>query len=243
MNKEILVIIPARGGSKGLPHKNILFLEGKPLIGRTIEKALSLAKLSRVIVSTEDKQIAEISKKFGAEVPFMRPQELAKDSSLIYDVVLDLLRTLKKTENYYPDIVVLLQAVSPFVKTEQINSAINKLIKEEVDVVYSVCESDYPPFWIQTLENEKPGMLFKNVNIKKRQDAQKTYRPTGAFYVVKTKTLLDRKDNLPMFVPKKDEETRVIITDELTATDIDTELDFLWAKFLSQNLIKWQKYT
>jgi len=236
--KEILAIIPARGYSKGLPNKNILFLGDKPLIAHTIGKAMSSNKISRVIVSTEDSKIAEIAKKFGAEIPFMRPLELAQDDSPIYDVVLDTLKKLKEKENYEPDILVFLQSVSPFVTTKQIDSAIQKLIETDADVVYSICEFPYPLLWMQTLDGDKPKMIFNNVKIKRRQDAPKSYKPTGAFYIVKTKTFLNRKDNLPMFVPKIGEDTRTIVTDEITATDIDTKIDFLWTTFLLNSHFK-----
>jgi len=116
-----VAIIPARGGSKGIPRKNIKELCEKPLITYIIETALRVEELDRVIVSTEDKEIAEVAKKCGAEVPFMRPEELARDETPTLPVLQHAVKYLEEKENYKPDIVVLLYATSPLLKHERVS--------------------------------------------------------------------------------------------------------------------------
>ena len=122
--KNILGLIPARGGSKGLPRKNIIPLLGKPLIAWTIEQALASKYLDRVVVSTDDNEIAEISKKYGAEVPFIRPKELAEDNAKGIDVVLHAIDWLKENDKQKQyDLIMLIQPVSPLSAKEGINKA------------------------------------------------------------------------------------------------------------------------
>ena len=150
--KNILGLIPARGGSKGLPRKNIKPLLGKPLIAWTIEQALASRYLDRVVVSTDNKEIAEISKKYGAEVPFMRPKELAEDNAKGIDVVLhaiDWLKENNKRKQY--DLMMLLQPTSPLRATEDIDKAIETLFLKEAKAIVSVCEVAHHPLWANTL--------------------------------------------------------------------------------------------
>ena len=129
-NKTILGIIPARGGSKGLPGKNILDIAGKPLIVWTIERAINSKYLDRVIVSTDDSEIAEISKKYGAEVPFTRPEELAEDTTPMMDVIFHALDFFK-SKNMAFDYIALFEPTSPLRKINDIDNAIKQLIDNE----------------------------------------------------------------------------------------------------------------
>jgi len=135
-DKKILALIPARGGSKGLPRKNIKPLLGKPLIAWTIEQSLASKYLDKVVVSTEDKEIAEISKKYGAEVPFIRPKELAKDDTPSIDVVLHAIDFLEKKELF--NIIVLLQPTSPLRTISDIDNSIEFLFSKNAQAIISV---------------------------------------------------------------------------------------------------------
>ncbi len=146
---KILGLIPARGGSKGVPRKNIKLLGDKPLIQYTIEKALACTSLTDVIVSTEDPEIATISRNLGAQVPFLRPAGLAEDSTPSIDVVIDVLLQLKRSHINY-DAVCLLQPTSPFRAQEEIEECISKFILTEADSLISVKEvpHQYNPHWV-----------------------------------------------------------------------------------------------
>ncbi|MEM2619603.1 MAG: acylneuraminate cytidylyltransferase family protein, partial [Candidatus Hadarchaeales archaeon] len=136
-----LGIIPARADSKGVPGKNIRSLGGKPLIAYTIEAALK-SDIDRVIVSTEDERIAKVAIEHGAEVPFLRPKELAADDTPSISVLIHALKQLAEKEGYRPDVVAFLQPTSPFRTQEHINAGLELLSKSEVDSVVGVCEVD-----------------------------------------------------------------------------------------------------
>ena len=144
--KSVLVIIPARGGSKGVPKKNIKSLNGKPVISYTIEEAKKSKYIDRIVVSTDNKDIAEVSKNYGAEVPFLRPSELAKDDTPGIDPIIHCINWLKENEKYLPDYVCLLQCTSPFRRVQQIDEALERLIYENFDSLVSICESEVTPY-------------------------------------------------------------------------------------------------
>ena len=211
-----VAIIPARGGSKGLPRKNIKKLLGKPLIAYTIEAAKKAKSLDRIFVSTEDKEIAKIAKKYGAEV-IERPVELAADDTPTYKV---LQHAVKEIEN--ADIVVTLQPTSPIRDAKDIDKAIE--ILKDSDSVVGVCEIEYHPYWTKKIEN---GFLVPFVQSDKeyfrRQDMPKAYRINGAIYVTKKHVLMHENS---VFGKK----ASPLVMDELHSIDIDTELDFLAAE-------------
>ena len=136
---EILGFIPARGGSERLPGKNIRPLRGKPLVAYTIDAAAG-SHVTRVVVSTDSEDVAAVSREFGAEVPFLRPKHLATSSAVIEDAIFDMLDGLKRSENYSPDVIVLLQPTSPLRSSEHINQAIQLLVSEKAESVVSVSE-------------------------------------------------------------------------------------------------------
>jgi N-acylneuraminate cytidylyltransferase len=144
---EVLAVIPARGGSKSIPRKNVLPLAGHPLIAYSIAAGLASESVDRVIVSTDDIQITEIARQYGAEVPFIRPTELAADDTPDLPVFIQALETLDQSEGYRPDLVVQLRPTSPFRSVWQIDQAVYRLLEHpEADSVRTVCEPFQNPF-------------------------------------------------------------------------------------------------
>ncbi|MBW6409468.1 acylneuraminate cytidylyltransferase family protein [Clostridium weizhouense] len=226
MNKEILAIIPARGGSKGLYRKNLRKLKGIHLIGYTIKSALKSKYIKRVVVSTEDKEIAEISKIYGAEIPCLRPNELAGDSSPTVESILQMIDYLEKEQEYYSDYVLLLQCTSPLRNTKHIDEAIEKLLKSNFDGIASICEAEVNPYWTNIFKGEKLEYFLKEgERITRRQDLPKVYRYNGAIFLIKTEILKKEKtfevENLTGY-----------IMDRESSIDIDTEMDFKIAEII-----------
>lgn len=224
-NKSILAIIPARGGSKGVPRKNIKDLNGKPLIAYTIEEALKCKYIDKVIVSTEDEEIAEISEKFGAEVPFLRPKELSKDDTPTIDTIIHCINWLRKNIKYIPDYVCLLQCTSPLRKEEDIQGAIKKMVEKKADSVISLCESEQTPYWMKVIVDGKlKYFLDEGRKYERRQDVLKTYITNGAIYIIKTQILLEKRTWYTEY-------TVPYIMDRISSIDIDTLDDFELAEF------------
>lgn len=202
MSNNILVLIPARGGSKSIPRKNIKNLCGKPLIAWSIEAALKNNLVSRVVVSTDDKEIINIAKKYGAEIPFVRPSHLALDTSTTLEVVKHAVNWFKENENIKYDIVVLLEPTSPARMHFHIDEAIKVFLNEEYDSVVSISRvpSHYNPYWQFTLGKKNKLNCFVEGNIKdiitRRQDLPDTYTRNGAIYVLKSKNFLNNKPSL-----------------------------------------------
>ena len=222
MNKTFLAIIPARGGSKRLPRKNILDLCGKPLISWSIEAALKSKYISKVVVSSDDEEILNISSNFGADI-IKRPYELANDTATTFDTVK---HTIDNFENY--DYIVLLQPTSPLRNVKHIDEAIELLEEKQADAIVSVCEMDHSPLWSNTLpkDGNMNNFLRDEVLNKRSQDLEKYYRVNGAVYICKTDKLLENKsfflkDNIFAY-----------IMDKKNSIDIDEEIDFEIAKVL-----------
>jgi CMP-N-acetylneuraminic acid synthetase len=187
-NKKVLAIIPARGGSKRLPGKNIKNLLGKPLIAWTIEQAKKSKYIDKLIVSTDDKEIAEISKKYGAEVPFLRPKELAKDDSPTADAVFHTLAWFKSKGDQY-DVLVLLEPTSPLRKNEDVDKAIELFFKnyDKADSLVSVGKIQLEnPFLAKKIENGyvKPLIKTNECGFQKQQLVE-AYFPYGVIYLSK----------------------------------------------------------
>ena len=210
---KVVAIIPARGGSKGIPRKNVKLLAGKPLIQYPIEVAKGCKLIDRVIVSTEDKEIAAVAKKAGAEVIY-RPAELAEDNVSTLPVLVHAVKELEKN-GYKPDIIVLLYATAPFVRSGYIEEGIKKIIKG-CDSVVSVCEDtrNYK-LWDGT---GKP-LFKKRVN---RQLVKRVFRENGAFYIMAYDTLMKKKS----ITGRK---TKLVFMQPEESIDIDTPLDFMLA--------------
>jgi CMP-N-acetylneuraminic acid synthetase len=176
--KRILALITARGGSKGIPGKNIKPLGGKPLINWTIEAAKNSGYIDRLIISTDAEAIAKIAEKAGCEVPFIRPTKLATDISTSMDVILHALDTLYDEYDY----LVLLQPTSPFRKTQHIDSIIRQGIDTKSKITVSVTEAKKHPAFMFGIEDGTLMPVLKNGQHQRRQDMPKVYEHNGALY-------------------------------------------------------------
>lgn len=226
MKAKILAIIPARGGSKTIPRKNIKLLAGKPLIAWTIGVSLNSRRLDKVIVSTEDSEIAEISTKYGAEVPFSRPSELAQSDTPDLPVCWHALTWLAEHQSYHPDIVVWLRPTCPLRRVEDIEAAIDKLVKTGADCVRSVSLVEHHPYWMKRLEADRLLPFLEGNDEKKyyqRELLPPLYRLNGAVDVVWAKNVLEK--NL-LFSG----DMRAYVMDPQFCVDLDNELDFALAE-------------
>jgi CMP-N,N'-diacetyllegionaminic acid synthase len=225
-NKKILAIIPARGGSKGVPGKNIKMLAGKPLLAWTIETALSTSCLDRVILSTDDPEISKIGKQYGAEVPFLRPAEFAADDTTDMPVYEHALGWLKDKEKFIPDIIVWLRPTTPFRTTEDIEKAVDLLIDKRPDWVRSVCEVEHHPYWMYKLNNGKMESFVDGIDVKdyiRRQLLPPAYRLNGVVDVAWPSTILEKKLLYSGVI-----EGYIMPVDR--SLDIDTAMDFKFAE-------------
>lgn len=193
---KILGIIPARGGSKSIPRKNIKDLAGKPLIAWTIETAKTARVLDRVVLTTDDEEIADAGRQYGAEVPFLRPKELAEDTTPTLPVLQHAVLWLKDNENYFPDAVMLLQPTSPLRQPFHIQEAIKFFNDSGADSLVSVVETPghFSPYWAVVEDASGWAKLFTGDPIRKRIPRrqafpQKTYAHNGAIYLFKTELL------------------------------------------------------
>lgn len=227
---EILGIIPARGGSKSIPMKNIVSLCGKPLISYTIEAALN-SKINRTIVSTDNKKIAQISKKYGAEIPFYRPKNLSLVNSHPNDLIKHALDFFKTTESYVPDIVILLQPTSPHRTAKIINRSIELLKSKSSSSVISVSKPNKHPFQSFILKNGFLKSFYPNREKKyyRRQLLPNFYNATGAIYTFWTKTFLKYGS---IYGPKP---TPLIIDDDSLNVDIDFKFDLFISKMIFEH--------
>lgn len=214
--KTFLAIIPARGGSKRLPRKNILKLADKPLIAWSIDAGLHSQYIDKVVVTSDDSEIINIAQQYNAKT-IKRPAELASDTATSFDAVK---HTIDNVEKY--DYVVLLQPTSPLRSAKHIDEAIELLMVKKADAVISVCEMDHSPLWSSTLDESlsMQGFLRDDVLNKRSQDLETYYRLNGAIYVCNTEKLLEEenfflKNNI--FAYKMDRDVSV---------DIDTQVDF-----------------
>lgn len=225
-NHRIICVIPARGGSKGLPRKNVLQICGKPLIAFTIEQALSSSYPDTVIVSTEDEEIAEISRSCGAEVPFMRPIELAQDDTPITEVLLHSLSWYENKEQSF-DIVVMLHVTSPLRTVEDIDNCIIKLVEENAENVFSVTPSYRNPYFNMIEISGGKVVQVKTGSFPSRQSAPEVYDLNASVYVW-WKDVLVKKPAVYF------ENSRVYIMPRERSVDIDDEIDFELVKLLME---------
>jgi CMP-N,N'-diacetyllegionaminic acid synthase len=222
---EVLALIPARGGSKSVPRKNIRALAGKPLIAHTIEQAKKSRQITRVVVSTDDPEIAEISRQFGAEVPFLRPADLAEDETPDWPVFNHALRWLQDHEKYEPDIVVHLRATTPNRRVETLDRAIADFIATPgIDSMRSLRPAEYSPYKMVLIRPDgciEPVVIPPNCRNElwnmPRQALPQAYQGDGYVDITRPRVILDRKS---MF----GEKTRAYIIDE-SVVDIDYEED------------------
>lgn len=229
--KKVLAIIPARGGSKRLPRKNILSLQGKPLIAWSIDAGLQSQYIDRVMVSTDCNEIADIATQYGAEVPFMRPTDISGDSASTDSVILHLLSTLTGEDKV--DIVVILQPTSPLRSAIDIDMALEKLLAKQADGVVSVCECEHSPFWSNTLptDGNMGGFMKEEVKGKRSQELPTCYRLNGAVYAFTTESMINNQG------VRYGEGVFSIEMPTIRSVDIDHTLDFKLAEvILSESL-------
>ena len=226
-----LIIIPARGGSKGIPHKNIKLLNGKPLIHYTIDVARAIADDADICVSTDDPDIIRCVEEYGLEVPFIIPADLATDKAGTYEVLLHALGFYEKQGREY-DVVLLLQNTSPFRTAQQVKEALG-LYRSDIDMVVSVKETTTNPYY-NCFEEDTDGFLKKTLdssNYTRRQDAPITYEYNGAIYVINAAQM--KQMPLGKF-------TRRVkyIMDDLHSVDLDNMIDWKFAEFIiKENLL------
>ncbi|WP_224959723.1 acylneuraminate cytidylyltransferase family protein [Geomonas subterranea] len=223
---DILALITARGGSKGVPRKNVRPLAGKPLLAWSAAAALNAQTPLKLVLSTDDPEIAAAGLASGAEVPFLRPAELASDTATSEAAVRHTLDWLAEHEGYRPRLILLLQPTSPFRTSGDIDRALALQREKDADSVVSVTDNERPPQWLRRIGEDG---LLKEIGstpyITRRQESEKLYRFNGAIYVIKTEVFLEEctfypKNMVPYLMPAE------------RSLDIDSELDFLIADLL-----------
>ena len=234
MTGRYLGLVCARGGSKGVPGKNIRLLEGKPLIAYAIETGLRIKQIERVVVSTDSEEIARIARDFGAETPFMRPARLAADNSSEWLVWRHAIEHMRDVEGRAYDGIVVLPAVAPLRTDEDVIKCIDLFSREETDIVITVTEASRSPYFNMVCENGD-GLarlvIQSEAKIVRRQDVPEVYDMTTIAYVAEPNFVLKAES---MF----DGKVRFVEVPKERALDIDTELDFAIAEFLFRNQLK-----
>ena len=225
---KCLVVIPARGGSKGIPRKNIKPFGGKPLIYYTIDCARAICDDADICVSTDDDEIIQVVENYGLKVPFKRPSELATDTAGTYEVLLHALDFYESQGKYY-DVLILLQNTSPFRSSTNVKEALN-LYNPNLDMVVSVKECSANPYYC-VFEENKEGFLHVckgDGTIYRRQDAPKVYEYNGAIYIINAETLkTTHMHNMQKRVK--------YVMDELSSYDLDTIWDWQMAEIIEKS--------
>ena len=235
MKPYVVGFIFARGGSKGVPGKNIRPLAGKPLIAYAIETAFQSRFINRVVVSTDNEKIAQVARDFGAEVPFVRPKELAQDNSPEWLAWQHAIRTLKEQDNGRElDVFVSIPPTSPLRAVEDVDNAIQTFLESNVDIVITAKKARrHPSFNMIILDEQNCARLVLPLDkqIIRRQDAPPVYDITTVAYVASPKFIMESK---AVFEGK----VKTVLIPEERALDIDTELDFQFADFLINRVEK-----
>jgi len=229
-DKKILTLIPARGGSERLPNKNIKIFDDKPMIAHCISKALAMSEVDSVVVSTDSPKIAEVATHFGAQVPFLRDAALAQKDTPFVLVVKDAIERLQAYKLY--DYILLLQANSPLTEIEDMQAVVHKVVDKDLDVVFTVTQASHPPQWSLRVKDGRPSFAFwqdDDRKLDRSQDQEVLYRSTGAAMTFNIAYFLQNMDTLRLCFGARNQRTEVVITDPLSAVDIDTKLDYLLA--------------
>jgi len=220
----MIAIIPARGGSKGLPKKNIKKFGGIPLIAHTIKAAKESSVVSEIILSTDSEEIKIIGEKYGATCPFLRPDYLALDDSLAIENYKYTLNRLEKEYNRKITNFMVLQPTSPLRTSNDINLAHNLFVNKNADSVLSFVEESHPVFWHKYIDDNKQLKTIFADSLKNRQGYQKTYYPNGAIFIFNKKIIFQNKyitdNSYAYLMPRK------------RSIDIDTIDDFEYAEFI-----------
>jgi len=217
-----LAIIPARGGSKRIPRKNIKLFIGKPIIAYSIEAAIKTNLFDVVMVSTDDTEIANISKEFGAKVPFLRTKKNADDHAGIADVILEVIKEFSKNNIFFENVCCIL-ATAPLIKQEDIILAYEKLTNENLDSIIPVVKYNYPIQRALKIVNGKVSLIWPENLMKRSQDLDSSYYDAALFYWMKTSSFLSRKTIL------SENSSALIVNDEYIQ-DIDTDNDWIKAE-------------
>lgn len=215
---NILAIIPARAGSKGIKDKNIINLNGKPLIAHSIEAGLKSKYIDKVVVTTDGEEIAKVARKYGAEVPFMRPDYLSSDTAKTIDAVMHCIDEMKKLGEEY-DYMVLLQPTQPLRQSWHIDEAIELILEKNEEALVSVSKVKDHPILMRTIDSNGYAInLLEGSSTKRRQDFQDFYKVNGAIYINKINENLNNETSL-------NDNKLVYIMDEKYDVDIDEMLD------------------
>lgn len=232
MDRRLLAVVPARGGSKRLPRKNVLPLGGKPLIAWTIDMALESGCFMDVLVSTDDEEIADAARAAGAIVPWLRPSELATDTASSADVIAHALAWYER-ENGHVDAVLLLQPTSPFRSAESIRGAVQTYVEQTGPVCYPVVSvspaTTHPAWTFAWADGElQPSLGWESLGLRS-QDLQPAYALNGAIYVIPAE---DIRRGLPIVRPGV---LPYVMTDSRESLDIDTVDDWALASYWAKN--------
>ena len=223
--KNVLAVIPARGGSKGMPGKNIKVFAGKPLIVHSVESSLKCSLISRTVVSTDSDKIAEIAKTHGAQV-IKRPDELAADTSLVIDAIKHAVLKVEE-EGRNVDFVLLLEPTSPFRREEDLERCVQVLLDDKADSVATFTDAHVSPNRLWRVSDEVVEPYIEGaVPWLPRQKQPKAHELTGQIYGLSRKVLFEKEDSISLLLGRK----FAVITPRETALDIDTELDFMIAE-------------
>lgn len=224
--KRVLCVIPARGGSKGLPGKNIKELSGIPLIAHSIITAQKANVFDEVMVNTDSQEIADVGKQYGANVPFLRPKRLASDNATIMDTYIHALEWYEENKMIFDYIMVLLPT-APLRISEDILGALNIMHEKKGSTVLGVCPVDHPPFWMNTLDEglSMKEFISEDIRQKNRQELPEYYRLNGAIYLAEVSVLKRDRDwyktnPIAYIMPRE------------RSVDIDSIDDFEYAEFL-----------
>lgn len=223
---QVLWVIPARAGSKGIPDKNIKPLAGLPLLAYRIKSALQVAKAEDIIVSTDSEAYMEVARSYQASVPYRRDIQLAGDLAKSEDVVMEAIQWAEKAGKSYQAIG-LLQPTSPFVSAAQLKRAVELLAEEEADSIIAVKESRPNTIYIQQKDKylEIISRRIAASGTLRRQDVQREITPSGGLYIAKWQSF---KENKTFYTPK----ALAYVLPEVNSVDIDEDLDWKWAEFL-----------
>jgi CMP-N,N'-diacetyllegionaminic acid synthase len=231
MKAEILGIIPARFGSKGVPRKNVRLVADKPLIAWTWEAATAAPSITRLIVSTDDPEVADLARSARVEVPFLRPAEFASDTASAVDVVVHALEWLKKTDEYEPDFILWLQPTSPLRVADDIEAAVRLQREKRADSVISVCPAEHHPMWMKRVRDD--GLLMawaeEKVSPQRRQELPQAFRLNGSIYLTRREVLLKERSFYA-------QATYAYVMPHERSLDIDTP----WELFMADLILRHQ---
>lgn len=223
---NILGVIPARGGSKGIPHKNLYPLNGKPLIAYTIEAASKAKLITKFIVSTDSEEIAEVAIKYGVEVPFIRPAELATDNALAIDVMKHAILEMEKLDGVSYDYFVMLQPTTPLRMSEDIDRVVDKLLNTGCDTVITMVDvgANHPARMYRIVNDRLEGIMNEGIALRPRQELPPVYIRSGDVYACKRSVIFEKNSLIG-------DDCRPVIIPQERAINIDSIRDIILAEY------------